>query len=536
MKRMSRAGASELALIAWLSLAGCTETDDTDTPSVAAGAAGLASGAAPDDAPDDGTAEAAPPAPNFEFVVGESYLDDRSASLEYAARLEAFFGEVVLGPLQRLPGLMPRTVTVTYERCGVAGSFHDGPSATITLCHELAEHARRLFATGDYPLQGEAALTRGVLQAMAFVLYHEVGHALDQQRDVPLAGNVESGIDAIATVISIETGQYLYPLGGAVLFSRAPPSFAAGHGGGLDRRGDIECWAVGGSELVAATQADAGLAQQYDFDAAGRDCAAEYARLRDTVRGWVPGLARLAVGVPEPEPDARSSFRLALGPTWLQGAGADARRDVTRLFESAFARLDNAVDGLSAPIDVTYDECGAPTSSWDASSRTVTLCAELVEHVYPALVAPFGPVPTVAQSAYALGLAYPTLEFHLYHEIGHALGTMGRLPGRDPLEIEADAIAAVLLVEAGDGIVVAFSLLYAVLDQPPEQAALHGDGEVRAVELLCLTVGGDAALRSDPDFITEETLQAFVTGERDCVAEYAARRDEVRAWLASPAG
>ena len=51
----------------------------------------------------------------------------------------------------------------------------------------------------------------------------------------------------------------------------------------------------------------------------------------------------------------------------------------------------------------------------------------------------------------------------------------------------------------------------------------------RAFDALCLVFGGDADLRAR---LSNETLSRYVNDDRDCVAEYPARRDAVRAWLA----
>ena len=525
-----------LVLGACLTLVGCTESDGIGTaaaPLTATGVSGTDGVQGPTPA-DDG----APVAPNFAFAVGESYRNDRATPVEFVARLERFF-EGALAPLQRLPGLMPRTVSVVYDRCGSANAFHDGATATITLCHELSEYAYGLFvgdagANPDDPQAELESATSYVLAAMAFTLYHEIGHALDAQLDLPIAGNEESAVDAIATVIAVETGQFYYAVAGAALFSEQPTSLAGVHANGEDRAGDIYCWTVGGEPAAGAPLADSQITDI--FAAVGRDCATEYLGQRDTVRSWVPGLARLNGDVPDAPSDigiGESDFRVTLAPRWLEGTGSDpaTRARVERLLADRIAPLGDAVGGLTAPVDVVYDECGASTSSYDAGTRTITLCDELVAHAYEVLTVDDVP-ESVAESAYVLQLAYDQLGSALYHEIGHVVHALGRVPGTWGVESAADAVAAVLLIETGDAMTAFFSALV-LFSQSAEQAMLHGDAGERASDVLCLAFGGDVALR---ERASDTLLERYVTGDRDCVAEYAERRDEVRAWLSSDAG
>ena len=528
---MSRAGAMGLALGACLALAGCTESGETNDPVVATTApadTNALEGTTP--AEDD-----APAAPNFTFAVGEAYRDDPSTSPTFVARLEDFFGGA-LAPLQRLPGLLPRTVSVVYDRCGTANAFNDGATDTITLCHELSEYAYELFSDGmavepsNDPEGDLEFLTNQVLSAMAFVLYHEIGHALDGQLELPLAGNVESNVDSIATVIAVETGKPLYAISGAALFYEQPPSLAGVHGGGVDRGGDIACWTVGGDPSARAMLADAQITDI--FGIAGRDCVSEYIGQRDTVRGWLPGLARLDAGSPASGATAGTSpFRLTLGPAWLQQADPATRREIEEVFARAIALLDGSAIDLPDPVEVLYETCGEPRSSYDASSRTITLCSELVDHAYRYEV-DFIEAETAAEFAFALQHAYDILGFSLYHEVGHVLEAAGRLPDGDSVESMADSVAAVLLVEAGRGLVLLDVALLMFFDQPAAQVEAHGPVGDRSDALLCLMFGGDEAVRAIPQF--EDRVENYVNRERDCIAEYAVRRDEVRTWLRGP--
>ncbi len=523
------------ALVSALALASCTGAETAEPPT-GVPPTGLPSsdGGGSDDPREDG--EATDTGPNFTFSIGETYRASGGASADRIAFLESFF-EGVLAPLQALPALLPDTVSVVYDECGQANAFHDGAVSTITLCHELTEYAYELFGDGTREQDG-TLLDRLVFSALGFTLYHEVGHALDYQRDVPIAGNIESAMDSIATVIAVETDNALYAIAGAALFYDTPPSLGARHGGGLDRGGDIACWTAGG-DLVAAqlvrdtripgAEGQEGSADPYTL--AGRDCATEYAGQLDTVLDWVPNLARLQGLSSPPLPDGANTFALEFGARWLEGAGADpvTRQSIAAAFEEALGPLRDAFGALSAPVRVLYERCGAPGSRYDSANRTIVVCEELLASVYEFHVD--GETLTSQEQALEVLHAYNSTAYFVYHAAGHFLHEAGAMPADVEVESAADALAAVLLAEAGRGFD-AFEAGLLVFFQTDTQATLHGEAGRRPTDLICWAIGGDAALRAQP--ILADTVAEYTQGDRDCIAEYLSVRDAVRGWLSSP--
>jgi len=125
---------------------------------------------------------------------------------------------------------------------------------------------------------------------MSFVLYHEVGHALDDIRDLGVGGNFESVADAIATVLSVRTGQPLGAIDAALYFlQNVEGSFADVHSSGADRAGDIVCWTIGSSSRIA----DLFSTVAADLVATGRDCVGEYADQFEFVSNLIPNLRDL---------------------------------------------------------------------------------------------------------------------------------------------------------------------------------------------------------------------------------------------------
>ena len=178
---------------------------------------------------------------------------------------------------------------VVYGSCGQANAFYSPADREITLCDELSGDAFNYFLTINDSDDDDAfgvALVEA-LGMMNFVLFHEVGHALDDIRDLGVGGNFESVADAIGTVFSVRTGQPLAPVFGALYFAQnTEGSFADVHNSGADRAGDLLCWTLGSSSRLTELFSD--LASE--LVQGGRDCVAEYADQLDFVSRLVPGL------------------------------------------------------------------------------------------------------------------------------------------------------------------------------------------------------------------------------------------------------
>ena len=92
---------------------------------------------------------------------------------------------------------MPSEVVLTSGSCGQANAFYDPSAQAVIICAELVRDMHQGLANlGDDPaLQGLAL----VLQ-VAFVLVHEIGHALVDVLDLPVVGQEEDAVDQLATI------------------------------------------------------------------------------------------------------------------------------------------------------------------------------------------------------------------------------------------------------------------------------------------------------------------------------------------------
>ncbi len=228
--------------------------------------------------------EPAPLNGDFELTV----IDGVDSSLVDA--LDEFLGQGV-DYVNRLVAL-PKDIPVSLQNCGVANAFYlperiEEPSGpAVFLCWEFFFFAVGVFDE-LFPEDPEAAAAFS-LGAITYVMYHEFGHALDDQLDLPIFGNTESAADAIATVLAVEQGFSFYAVAGALLFDLdGQGSFVDEHAGGADRAGDLFCWAIGGDPFLA--EALSTITQS--FSDGGRDCVTAYAGQLAAVSTWLPEIA-----------------------------------------------------------------------------------------------------------------------------------------------------------------------------------------------------------------------------------------------------
>lgn len=118
--------------------------------------------------------------------------------LESALQESAVF-EAVLEDLNSFL-VLPHSIPVVFSECGEANAFYSPEHGTITLCYELMEDFARVFAeSGSKPEEAAQQL----IEATAFIFYHEMGHALVHQLELPITGKEEDAVDDLATVILI---------------------------------------------------------------------------------------------------------------------------------------------------------------------------------------------------------------------------------------------------------------------------------------------------------------------------------------------
>lgn len=137
---------------------------------------------------------------------------------------------------------LPRDVNVEFLECGSADAYYDGRA--IGICYELMQRYVDRFAP-DSASAEDAALHAGL-----FTLFHELGHMLIDQWDLPVTGREEDAVDEFAAIMLLEANQGEAALSGARQFAADAADWKAlpfwdDHGLDMQRFYNVSCFVYG---------------------------------------------------------------------------------------------------------------------------------------------------------------------------------------------------------------------------------------------------------------------------------------------------
>lgn len=98
---------------------------------------------------------------------------------------------------------LPRTVDIQLVDCGTINAFYDPNSSRIIMCYELLDYFLSVFKGN---VKNDEELGNAVIGATMFSFFHETGHGLIHQLDLPAVGREEDSADQLATIILIAGG------------------------------------------------------------------------------------------------------------------------------------------------------------------------------------------------------------------------------------------------------------------------------------------------------------------------------------------
>ncbi len=101
---------------------------------------------------------------------------------------------------------LPNRITISYRQCGSANAYYWHSRHAIEICHELWDKRRRLYLSTGNAGRDSESIARRLRAAMTFTFFHELGHALHDELDLPLLGRDEDAVDDIATLWMIRLG------------------------------------------------------------------------------------------------------------------------------------------------------------------------------------------------------------------------------------------------------------------------------------------------------------------------------------------
>jgi putative metallopeptidase DUF4344 len=199
------------------------------------------------------------------------------------------------------------------------------------------------------------------------------------------------------------------------------------------------------------------------------------------------------------------TFRLTYAP--VQDPDYREVRDIFR--EERF--LEEAVQGLNETfriprdVEVTLRECGEANAYYEADSRRISLCYELVYYYVEMF---FTGVETEEEQEEAGEAVAGATLFTLLHELGHALIHLWDLPITGREEDAVDQLATIILLEGGEeGQTAALSGADAFWgaeeegesadEEEPSFWDEHSLGEQRWYNIVCWSYGSDPEGLSD---------------------------------------
>ena len=129
------------------------------------------------------------------------YGDTDNAELDEAFREAKLLEELTAGLNEVLA--LPRDVAVKLEDCDEPNAYYSNEDHSIVVCYQLIE----MFEAGfDRRLDADDEVIDATLNATLFTFFHELGHALVHELDLPVTGKEEDAVDQLATLVLLQEG------------------------------------------------------------------------------------------------------------------------------------------------------------------------------------------------------------------------------------------------------------------------------------------------------------------------------------------
>ncbi len=100
--------------------------------------------------------------------------------------------------------ILPNDIPVYFIECGEENAYYDPSTVEITMCYELIERYKEIFTA---EVETEEEYIAEVINAALFTFFHELGHALVDQLELPITGREEDVVDEFAAILLLESGE-----------------------------------------------------------------------------------------------------------------------------------------------------------------------------------------------------------------------------------------------------------------------------------------------------------------------------------------
>ncbi|MBK6916142.1 MAG: hypothetical protein IPH07_01960 [Deltaproteobacteria bacterium] len=227
------------------------------TPAPAPAVAAAPSSAVPGSTPDlpMPTPSANAPAGSFEWVFEPP---KQAAMKRYQPLFEHHRLSSVVAAMNVVE--LPRTVPVVPLECGTPNAFYAPKKHGVVICYELADLFYRSFLDGGADDQTAADAT---LNALTFVMLHELGHAAIGELELGVTGGEEDAVDDLAALLLVDIGHPDWAFDGArsmTLLSKGQKAvYFDEHSMGEQRFYNITCVVFGSDPMKYLPMVERGL-------------------------------------------------------------------------------------------------------------------------------------------------------------------------------------------------------------------------------------------------------------------------------------
>lgn len=149
---------------------------------------------------------------NIEYIPSEN---PKLAPYEKLLQDSVFFNRLLEVSNKILD--LPRSVDVKVADCGTVNAMYSAKHKALIICNELIASTARSFPRKTY---SKEEVDRMTVHTLSFVFFHEFGHALVDQFNLPVLGREEDAVDDFATIFLLSLGE-----NGKVAINDASKSF-----------------------------------------------------------------------------------------------------------------------------------------------------------------------------------------------------------------------------------------------------------------------------------------------------------------------
>src|SRR5262249_35317094 len=131
-------------------------------------------------------------------IFSVAYLAPKSERLKQWAQMAHLLQVEKVAEALSARYVMPRPLPILFPECGTINAFYTSDKPAILACYELLDYFYNVFK----PLsKTEEQVGRKLAGAFYFTFFHELGHALAGELDLPITGKEEDAADQLSAII-----------------------------------------------------------------------------------------------------------------------------------------------------------------------------------------------------------------------------------------------------------------------------------------------------------------------------------------------